>query len=170
MWHVAATCSASRLQAEIQLLSPVPAWQNDFQMAGKFILKRKNVWVQLKKQDMTKVQTFSRTEMSSREVRWRTVCSTALFLSQKYKNVCRNNFLDEFYWRNLTNLFALLFNFYRRDSTRRAQYAGKITVSICNSKLAKLVRMLNIFTIYFFVFLFFKRTLVFSWALFWTVW
>lgn len=134
-----------------------------FQLPLKLILKHKNAPLQLKKQNITKVKTFSRTEMYSLEVRRRTVCSTALFLSRSYLNVettFQMNLIEEI-WQ----LFILFFSVYFRYSTRHAQHVGKINVDILNFnlKLAKLVGMLNIFTIYLFVFLYLKRTL------FWTI-
>jgi len=71
--------------------------KDDFQMARKLFPRQKNAPLQLKKQNMAKFKTFSRTEMSSLEVlKAKNRCSTALFLSRRYQNVVETTFQMNF--------------------------------------------------------------------------
>ena len=99
----------SRLQFFKQKFNCAPAWQiNDFQMTRKLFPSHKNPRLQLKKQNMAKFKTFSRSDISSLAVRWRTVPEQCSFFLEGAKMMLKQ--LKRIYAWKFTVLLFLLYS------------------------------------------------------------
>ena len=133
----------SRLQFFKQKFNCAPAWQiNDFQMTRKLFPSHKNPRLQLKKQNMAKFKTFSRSDISSLAVRWRTVPEQCSFFLEGAKMMLKQ--LKRIYAWKFTVLLFLLYIFHRvyfRYFTRCTQHTGKVTVDFWNSQYSTFVKL-----------------------------